>query len=74
MNGQQRLKPVGFGIVFLLISLALALVLPHTSGRESVVLLGWMENTAFWLGIICIAANLFMVLLGYRDEDRGAGR
>jgi D-alanyl-lipoteichoic acid acyltransferase DltB (MBOAT superfamily) len=74
MNRPPRFKPLGFGFVFLLISLVLALVLPHASGQENTVFLGWLENAAFWLGIICIAAQLFILLLGYRDEDRAAGR
>jgi hypothetical protein len=74
MNGQPRFKPLGFGFIFLLISLGLAIALPHASGQESGEVLGWLENTAFWLGIVCVAANLFVLLLGYRDDDRAADR
>jgi hypothetical protein len=70
MNNPQRVKPFSLGMCFFAISLALALLLPHTHSVEGASALGWFEQLSLWLGIVCVAGHLFSLLFRYRDQDR----
>jgi hypothetical protein len=47
------------GLLFLLVSFFLMLgVATADSGGTGIAVLSWCENTAFWLGIVCVAGDV----------------
>jgi hypothetical protein len=47
------------GVGFLILSLLFTVVLDNVHGSDTgTVVLAWSENTAFWLGIVCVAGDV----------------
>jgi hypothetical protein len=74
VDNSQRVKPFSLGMGFFVISLVLALLLPHTHEIEGASAIAWFEQATLWLGVICVAGHLFSLLLRYRDRDRDRDR
>lgn len=58
---------LGRGAVLLVASFILAVLLAGMDGGDrSRTVVGWLEQAAFWLGMICIAGEVLREVLGKR--------
>lgn len=51
------------GAGFLLLSLVTRLLAPNSGGIRTTAFVGWLTTSAFWLGILFVAAHLLQEVL-----------
>jgi integrase len=55
-------------VALLAVSLLTTVLVPHEGGTHTLAFVGWLATTAFWLGILFVAAHLLQEVL--RDSGK----